>query len=447
MPKLSLKYYLLIILSSVGYALIAYVFKRYETLLLLPTYGVLFLLYLWFARNVKAEEVFTLILTSFLFRAIFLFALPSLSDDFYRFIWDGRLWNAGYHPFVKLPSEYVAMGIDGINQELFQKLNSPEYFTVYPPVSQLIFWLSTKVFPDSILGAVVFMRLIILCAELGTILSLRRLLIRFSLPDTRVLWYALNPLVIVELTGNLHFEALVIFFIVFGMLLLVKNQVMPLALSFSLAIATKLVPVIFIPALVQRIGVKRSIGFVATISILLPLCFLPIFNIAAFRAMTESVGLYFNKFEFNASVYYLVREWGWWYYGYNIIQTVGWKLGVVAASLILFLAFRKGVKWQGDFDFSHPYLFADFMWALIIYFLFTTTLHPWYITTLLAVSIFTNYKFPIIWSALIFLTYAGYSQNGFNENYWLTAFEYLSVIGYLVYELWIYTKSKSVTVS
>jgi len=152
--------------------------------------------------------------------------------------------------------------------------------------------------------------------------------------------------------------------------------------------------------------------------------------------MSESIGLYFNRFEFNASIYYLVREYGFWKYGYNIIQTVGWKLGLTASILILLLSFRNGFKWTpGTQQMSFSALLTDWMWVLCVYFLFTTILHPWYITTLVAISVFTTFRFPVIWSGLIFLTYVGYTANSFQENLWLTAFEYVVVIGYLIFEL------------
>jgi alpha-1,6-mannosyltransferase len=80
-------------------------------------------------------------------------------------------------------------------------------------------------------------------------------------------------------------------------------------------------------------------------------------------------------------------------------------------------------------------LFETAMFILLSYLLLTTTLHPWYITPLLAISIFTHFRFAIVWSAMIFLTYAGYTNNGFEENLWLTTLEYISVMGYLAYEL------------
>ncbi|MEQ9229236.1 MAG: hypothetical protein RIF46_01035, partial [Cyclobacteriaceae bacterium] len=80
-----------------------------------------------------------------------LFATPSLSDDFYRFIWDGRLLAHGIHPFAELPGFYLdpSLNIPGIDQSLFDNLNSKEYFTIYPPFAQLIFLISVLIFPKS----------------------------------------------------------------------------------------------------------------------------------------------------------------------------------------------------------------------------------------------------------------------------------------------------------
>ena len=80
------------------------------------------------------------------FRALFLFSIPNLSDDFYRFIWDGRLLASGNHPFAQLPVYYMDnnVSIQGINEDLFNKLNSPEYFTIYPALSQYVFWLAAS---------------------------------------------------------------------------------------------------------------------------------------------------------------------------------------------------------------------------------------------------------------------------------------------------------------
>lgn len=430
------KYYLLILVCAIGYALIAYSIQRFETQFLLPVYATLFFAYAWITKQAQEEQISFWLVVAFLFRFIFLFSLPSLSDDFYRFIWDGRLWNAGYHPFSELPSAYVQQGIAGVDKELFSKLNSPEYFTIYPPVSQFVFWLSVKISPQSILGSVIVMRTILLLAEAGSVFIVYKLLKKLSLFSADILLYALNPLVIIELTGNLHFEGLVIFFVLLSVYLLLSNQWLASAFSIALAIGSKLVPAIFLPALFSRLGVKQSLKYGLAAMLVLWICFLPLLTVEVIRSMSESIGLYFNRFEFNASLYYLVREFGFWKYGYNIIQTVGWKLGLTASILILLLSFRGGLNWGPRLQqTSFNMLITDWMWVLSIYFLFTTILHPWYITTLVALSIFTSFRFPVIWSGLIFLTYAGYTSDSFQENLWLTAIEYVVVIGYLIFEL------------
>jgi hypothetical protein len=373
---------------------------------------------------------------SIIFRLIFIVSLPALSDDYFRFIWDGRLWQAGYHPFAELPADYLSKNIEGIDQSLFSHLNSKEYFTIYPPISQSIFFISTKIFPRSIIGAVVVMRGILILIEIGNLILIKKLLNQFNLPPRNILMYALNPLVIIELTGNIHFEAIVIFFVLLSVYLLHSRKNTLSSLSMVLAIATKLVPLIFFPVWFRVHGYKQFIKYALVTFVFLVMSFATMFDLDLVSSMTKSVSLYFNKFEFNASIYYLVREFGYWKYGYNIIQTVGWKLGVITSLLILIYTFRNGWSREPmDLNSNTKFIFEDWMWILTIYFAITTTLHPWYVTTLLAFSVFSNYKFPLAWTGLIFLTYSGYSDDGFHESMMILGIEYLIVYTYLLLEL------------
>jgi len=429
--------YLFIAISLVSYYFLAYEIPRHETFALFTSYGILFLIYLWIVNSSSDQTVSFWIVVSVCFRVSLLFALPQLSDDFYRFIWDGRLWAAGQHPFAALPSEYLSFNIPGIDQDLYNHLNSKEYFAIYPPVAQYVFWIAVKISPHSILGSVVVMRVLVLLAEVGTILLMIKLLEKFKQPQKNVLLYALNPLIIMELTGNLHFEVFVIFFLFLAVFFLTRKTLLYSAAGISFAICTKLVPLIFLPSFIGRLAAKNLATYFLVVAATCLLLFFPFFDWEVFNSLRSSVGLYFNKFEFNASLYYLVREFGFWKYGYNIIQTVGWKLGLITLVLILtFVWIRiRQSKMKQEASTSHG-LFQDWMWMLSIYFLFVTTLHPWYITTLLALSVFTSYRYPTVWTGMIFLTYAGYTEDSFHEVLWLTAIEYIIVIGYLVYELW-----------
>lgn len=446
MPRQKPLSYLFLVVSLFTYIILGYFVERHETTFLFVGYFLLFATYVWIVKNSSLDEIKFWVYSSILFRLSLLFALPTLSDDFYRFIWDGRLLVNGIHPFVELPGFYLERQIPGLDLWLYDHLNSKEYFTVYPPLAQIIFWVSAVISPNSILGSVVVMRLFILIAEIGSLVLIRKLLIAFGENEKNILMYALNPLVILELTGNLHFEAFVIFFMLLAFYLLYQSKIWKAGISIGLSIATKLLPVIFLPLFVLRIGLKKSFWLYVVVFITVVLLFLPLFNEQVVAGFSESLGLYFKRFEFNGSIYYLVREYGFYTKGYNTIQTVGWKLGVISMLGILLISFwpfrimrsQTGLRFEIK-KFEFPKVISGIpivmLWVMLFYLLMTTTLHPWYITTLLMLSVFSKYRFAMVWSAMVFLTYAGYTTTGFQENLPLVAFEYIVVIIFLLYEL------------
>jgi alpha-1,6-mannosyltransferase len=425
-------YYFLAGLSLLLYIFFGYYVHRHETTFLLSGYAILFGLYWWSYKIVNEDSVSFWLYASVIFRFVLLFSVPALSDDVYRFIWDGRLLAAGEHPFAHVPSWYLEnnVTIPGISLELYQLLNSQHNFTIYPPLAQAIFWTSVVLSPNSIVGSIIIMRTFVLAAEIGSLVLIQKLLKHYNLPARKALLYAMNPLIILELTGNLHFEAFSIFFVLLCVFLLTKEKIFSSAVSFALAVSAKLLPLIFLPAIVNKLWFKKGFVFSAIAGIVTIIFFIPLLSTEFIQGMSSSLGYYFKKFEFNASIYYLVREWGFWKYGYNIIQTVGWKLGVLSGVLILAISFNR---WFRPSPTDHR-LWSQLMFVLLVYILFTTIAHPWYITPLVAFSVFTRYKFAVLWSLLIFFTYAGYTLAGYQENLWITALEYGAVIGFFIYE-------------
>ncbi len=412
-----------------GMVWITYGIQRHERLPLLSLYTLSFLAYSILVYTTRTQkQVWWLLGVAVLCRLLLLPVLPNLSDDFYRFVWDGRLWNHGVNPFAYLPSDLIksslADSLPGIRQTLYQSLNSPDYFTIYPPVNQLIFAVATWIFPDSVAGSVLVIRTFILLTEVCNLWLLWMLLQQAKLPVRNVLIYALNPLVILELTSNLHFEGVALCFLLGSLYFLQKERWVVSAIFFAFAICTKLVPLIFLPLYLRRLGWRKALYFYTVTGMTTVLLFFPLLSRELIEGMRKSIGLYFQKFEFNASIYYLMREIGYYRKGYNVIETAGKQLAVSTFVLILAFAWLE----------KNRRLPAAFMWVLLIYLLLSTTVHPWYVIPLLAFSTFTPYRYAWVWSALIFFSYIGYTAGGYTENLVITAVEYGLVLGMLGYE-------------
>ncbi len=403
--------------------------------LLFGVYTLILAKYVFGQSPLSGHTLYLLLGAALLFRLVQWGAWPVLSDDFYRFYWDGKLLVQGYNPYLHLPrvlQEAKQAQNLGLSKLLFEQLNSPDYYTVYPPVNQLFFALAAGISPKSLWGGVIVMRTLILLAEVLSLFFLKQLLRRWNLPTQRVLIYAWNPLVILELTGNLHFEAVVIcFFLVAIYCLEVFKQWTSLllaALFYALAISTKLIPIIFLPFFLRKLGWQKAIILYVGIGIFTFLTFLPFLSQALLENIFSSINLYFQKFEFNASIYYLVRWVGWQIYGYNIILAAGPLLSILTLSAVLLLAFLR--RPQGGADFLQGLLFG-----LSIYYFLATTVHPWYICTLVMLSVFSPYRYAILWSGLVILSYATYQDESYTENLYLVGLEYFCVFGYLVFEM------------
>ncbi|MEP7251548.1 MAG: glycosyltransferase 87 family protein [Ginsengibacter sp.] len=363
-------------------------------------------------------------------RAIFIFSIPVLSDDYFRFLWDGHLVNMGINPFLALPSSLMidqAIRDNSTMQFLYNHMNSQYYFSVYPSIMQACFALSTWLFPASIKSPVIILHFIMTLAELGTCIYGIKILRLLRLSEKNILWYALNPLVIIELAGNLHFEAVMIFFCTASFFYLLEKKPVFAAMFISLAIATKLLPVICIPFFFKYLEKEHRLQFFFGTIIYTTILFIPFLNPVFFEHLLTSVALYFHSFEFNGSIYKVVRWIGYEVTGNNII----WVAGVVLPCIVLmsiFILYSRQVK------NDETSLLKCLLFSFTIYLAMASIVHPWYVTMLVFLNIYLDYKFVYLWSATILLSYFTYSQIPYQESGWLSALEYLPVFGLMIYE-------------
>lgn len=415
--------------SSILYITIAYFTHRSQFALLFLQFSLLFGVYFFWVIRINNEKEITKALRWAVFFRLFLLSLiPNLSDDYFRFLWDGQLLLRGYNPYVHLPKDLIIhFPENNYLNTLYQGMNSPAYYSIYPPVLQLIFFFSS-LGGEYIFVNVLILRFFILMGEFLNLYLIFRLLEILHLPAKNILWYALNPLVILELTGNLHFEALMITGLLLTIWYISKEKLIPTALGLTFGVGIKLLPLIALPFFIKRLGRRRFVLLVSLTFLMQLLLFLPFFHKTLPGGLGNSIGLYFQKFEFNASFYYLLRWVGYGLLSYNPIHTLGKILPLIVFILILYLAYREK-------NTEEKSLSIHLLLGFSIYFLFATTVHPWYLTTLVMFATLTHFHFPILWSFLAFLSYQTYAVIPYRENLWLTGLEYILLCVYLVYEI------------
>lgn len=417
----------------------------------LGAYMSMFGLYWWalfrFARtgqpqpqrlSLREPSVFLIALGLFL-RLLLLFSEPNLSDDYARFLWDGHVTNAGYSPFAHPPAYYVGnnLSLGGYASELFPKLNSPDYYTVYPPVCQAVFASAVWLFPKSAFAGILWMKSFLWLCELGTVLLLCSPLWGTASNAWKAAVYALNPLAIIEVCGNVHFEGAMVFFLLAALSALRRWSVerRPVwlgaaALCWALATASKMLPLMFLPALWAWLGWRDGARFMALFTAICLCLFFPI--LAEIPQMLESIDLYFRQFQFNASVYYIVRWAGFQFKGWDIGEYSGPALAgltFLAALVLALRATRPKTPAQGSHlnDLSHTLLLT----ALTYHFL-SATVQPWYVLLPFALSLLGNWRSQLVWTAAAALSYSHYQGGAFQENYLLIALEYAVVAVVLV---------------
>ena len=412
------------------YIILGYFVPREESLYFLLLYTSSWGLTYALIKSIPTASVFWL---GLLFRLAFIVAIPWLSQDFYRFIWDGLLLQNDLNPYAFSPNELIksdALFDSTLKTTLYEGMGalSAQHYSNYPPVNQLGFLTAVNVFPQSVLGTVVVMRLLLILTEVGLFFTIKKILHHLDLPQRRLGWYFLNPLIILELSGNLHWEGVMLFFFALGCWLLLKKQNIWATIAFAFSIATKLIPLLLIPLFVRFQAWKKTAWMAFLGSLCLLLLFVPFFKDIGMENYFATIQLWFENFEFNGSFYYLIRWIGYQIKGYNIIRQWGEISPWIITGMVLIFAFLRPKKKAQE-------VFSAMLFLLTAYYLIASIVHPWYVIPLVFLSLFTRYSFPLIWSMLIPISYITYAHPNFQENYKLIFLEYVIVIIAMIYEI------------
>ncbi len=189
-------------------------------------------------------SAFALILaTAILLRVGALAGPVFLSDDIYRYIWDGRVQAAGINPYRYIPNDVHLAPLR--DAAIFPNVNRNNYApTIYPPVAQMFFFLATR-FGESVL----VMKLALVAIETIGVCALLRVLRGVGMPRENILLYAWHPLPVWEIAGSGHVDAVMVAFVALALAATVAGRRAWSGAALAAATLVKFFPLVLVPAL------------------------------------------------------------------------------------------------------------------------------------------------------------------------------------------------------
>jgi hypothetical protein len=194
------------------------------------------------------------------FRLIAAVSPPSLSDDVYRYVWDGRVQAAGHHPYRSAPADPMREELR--DAKIYPKINHPEIPTIYPPLAEMVFAALALLHLD-----VTGFKLATAGLDVAVVFALLALLASSGGPRERVVLYAWNPLAVVETAGSGHIEPLGVLFVVLAVAWIGRGKAVRAGAALGAAIQAKLFPVILVFGFVRRMKIHAVAAMLAVVAV------------------------------------------------------------------------------------------------------------------------------------------------------------------------------------
>ena len=334
---------------------------------------------------------------------------PELSDDIYRYLWDGHVLLEGVNPYA-YPPEHEALA--AIRTEWHGEINHPHVSTIYPPLTQILFGL-VNLAGGTILAA----KMVWLCFDLGCAVLLQGIVARTGRNPARVLvWYLWSPLLIVETAWSAHFDAVGLFFVTAVIWLAAWNRPAALGSVLGLAALVKFAPAAALPPLARRYGLRTLVAFIAVCAVL----YLP-FTGAGVSALTAGLRAYARHWSANEGAFSLV------------LHLAGDPVRARVAVSVLVLAVAGYATWR---RFSVE---RGLLWILGAGLLLSPTVHPWYVLWVLPMAALRGHAPFLLAGGLAFLGYwglASYEATGvWSQPGWNRAAMWLPVWGLILWRV------------
>ena len=302
----------------------------------------------------------------------FLLMAPGSDDDVHRYLWDGHVQRLGYNPYIVVPSDPA---LAGLHTPETRTLNNPDVPSPYPAGAQL-FFRSVTAIHESIFA----LKVALVVCDLAIVFVLLDVLRCTGQGEHWVLAYAWNPL-LATAAGSGHIDIVGVLLLLVSAAALLRRWRAVAAMSFGLAVAMKLLPIVLLPLYWKRVRMRDG----ALAAIVLGLLYVPFLNHG--RIPIGSLGTYVRRFRFNDPVFATLER-------LTAPQVVA-GLAVLVGFLTAIWMRRESAEGSSD----------AFAWPMAASLLCAPVVYPWYLLWLLPFIRSISTVPIMIWTLSIISTY------------------------------------------
>lgn len=397
----------LLILAPIDPAIIPYTIVYISTSLLF-----IFICFFILKTDIAIKYIYAFVIVSVLLRIAVIFIPPTGSDDYLRYVWDGKVLAHGINPYQYAPSDAALNHLH--SEKLPFLVKFPEIKTVYPPVAEIFFYFAYLIGGESFYG----IKFLLLVFELLALFVFWQLLKKLKLPTKNILYYALCPLPVFQLFIDAHIDGLGASLILLFVLFYNNRNFLLSSFFLGLSICVKPVGLIIIPIIFFH--QKGLIKKITASSIPLILCILFYFLFSHTANPLEALSNFTVNWTFNGFIFNIVD---------SFIKD-NQKSRLICA-IIFILSYIPVLFSKKDF-------INKIYYSVLLLLIFSPIVHPWYVSWLAVLLPLTAEFSGFIYCGLISLTTVtilNYQLYGKWNDYPLIWFmEYLPVLVFLIYE-------------
>ncbi len=388
---------------------------KYNFFILSYTATILSVLYFVLLRNSLNRNIILLLtLLTLTLKFLFIFKEPLLSDDIYRYLWEGKILLNGFNPYTFPPNSEA---LSFLRDNIYINVNHKEFTAIYPPFNLILNALIVKLH-----YSVTFYKFTLFLFDTAAFFTVIGALHLSKRPLRESLIYFLNPLTTLEIEWSGHNDIIMLLMMSIGYLFLLKKRDSISSLLFyTLALLSKFVYIIFIPFFANS---YKKINILIIIALLFYIPF-----IYGKEHIFDSLIMYSKSWEFNSSLFSLLKI----FISDNFIV----RKGLLLLYFVMYVYICLNVK-----SLDRKLLFLTLALILV-----SPTVHPWYGLWLLPLLTLSFIKEIFIFTLLLPISYQileRYFASGvWNENFYYTTIVY-SPIGYFLISRFFQKINKSI---